>query len=69
MKFKEGFRNSRKDKSALTAWLESQEEPLMSPHEEAALLARLDKVTQELDAGKGVPIEKVRDMVGKWTAK
>jgi hypothetical protein len=48
-----------KDKSALTAWLESQEEPAMSPQEEAALLARLDKAAKELDNGQGVLVEKV----------
>ena len=58
-----------KDKSALTAWLESQEEPIMSPKEEAALLARLDKAAQELDAGKGVSLQNVRGMVGKWATK
>jgi hypothetical protein len=58
-----------KDKSALTAWLESQEEPTLSPQEEAALLARLDKATQELDAGKGVSLQNVRGMVGKWATK
>jgi hypothetical protein len=58
-----------KDKTALTVWLESQEEPVMLPQEEAALLARLDKAAQELSAGKGVPIEKVRSLVGKWATK
>jgi FMN-dependent NADH-azoreductase len=58
-----------KDKSALTAWLESQEEPALSSQEEAALLARLDKAAQELDAGKGVPLQNVRAMVGKWATK
>jgi hypothetical protein len=58
-----------KDKSALTAWLESQEEPTLSPQEEATLLARLDKVAQELDAGKGVSLQNVRGMVGKWATK
>jgi hypothetical protein len=58
-----------KDKSALTAWLESQDEPTLSPQEEAALLARLDKATQELDAGKGVSLQNVRGMVGKWATK
>ena len=60
---------SSKDKSALTTWLESQEEPVMSPREEAALLARLDKAARELDAGNGVPLEQVRDMVGKWAIR
>jgi hypothetical protein len=48
------------EKWALAAWLQSQEKPLMSEPEEAALLARLDKATAELDAGEGVPLARVR---------
>jgi hypothetical protein len=33
---------------------------------EAALLARLDKAAAELDAGKGVPLERVRENVRDW---
>ena len=58
-----------KEKSALAAWLESQEQPIMSEREEAALLASLDKAARELDAGQGVPIDEVRGMVGKWATK
>jgi hypothetical protein len=58
-----------KDKSALTAWLESQQEPTMSPQEEAALLARLDRAAQQLDNGHGIPLEKIRGLVGKWATK
>lgn len=60
---------SPREKSTLTAWLESQEEPVMSEAEEAALLARLDKAARELDAGQGVPLDQVRGMVGKWAAR
>ena len=58
-----------KDRTALAAWLESMEEPLMSEQEEAALLASLDKAARELNAGQGVPIEEVRARVTKWAAK
>ena len=34
--------------------------------EEAALLASLDKAAAELDADKGVPIERVREDVREW---
>ncbi len=34
--------------------------------EEAALLASLDKAADELDAGKGVPIERVREDIREW---
>jgi len=34
--------------------------------EEAALLASLDKAAAGLDAGKGVPIERVREDIREW---
>jgi predicted transcriptional regulator len=34
--------------------------------QEAARLASLDKAAAELDAGKGVPIEHVRENVREW---
>ena len=34
--------------------------------EEAALFASLDKAAAELDAGKGVLIEQVRDDIRRW---
>jgi hypothetical protein len=58
-----------KERSALAAWLRSQDQPRMSEREEAALLASLDKAATELDAGRGVPVERVREMVGKWLTK
>jgi hypothetical protein len=59
----------RKDQAALTAWLQSREEPILSKQDEAALLASVDEAATELDAGRGVPIETVRERVAKWTAK
>lgn len=58
-----------KEKAALAAWLQSQEEPLMSKSEEAALLARLDKAAAELEAGEGVPLERVREKIRGWAGK
>ena len=58
-----------KERSALAAWLRSQDQPRMSEREEAALLASLDKAATELDAGRGVPVERVREMVGQWLRK
>ena len=58
-----------KERSALAAWLRSQDKPLMSEREEAALLASLDKAATELDAGRGVPVERVREMMGQWLTK
>jgi hypothetical protein len=44
------------EKSALASWLQSQEEPVMSEAEKAAvLLARLDKAAAQLDAREGIP--------------
>jgi hypothetical protein len=56
-------------KSALAAWLQSQEEPVMSEAEEKALLGRLDKAAAELDADRGVPLERVREKIRGWAGK
>jgi len=58
-----------KDKSALALWLRSQDETQMSEGEEAALLSALDKAAKELDEERGVPIARVREMVGQWLTK
>ena len=47
----------------------SQDEMRMSEREEAALLAALDRAADELDAGRGVPVARVREMVGQWLTK
>lgn len=57
------------EKSALAAWLQSQEEPIMSEAEEKALLASLDRAAAELDAGKGIPVERVREDIRRWDGK
>ena len=57
------------DRAALAAWLESQEEPVMSAAEEAALLASLDKAARQLDAGQSVSLEEARGFVAKWATK
>ena len=58
-----------KEKLALAAWLQSQEEPVLSEKEEAALLASLDEAIAQLDAGQGIPVEGVREMIGRWATK
>lgn len=57
------------EKSALAAWLQSKQEPIMSEAEEAALLARLDKAAAELDSGKGIPLDRVRENIRGWAGK
>ena len=57
------------EKSALAAWLQSKQEPIMSEAEELALLARLDKAAAELDAGKGVPLDRVREQMRGWAGQ
>ena len=57
------------ERSALAAWLQSQEEPIMSEAEEKALLASLDRAAAELDAGKGIPVERVREDIGRWAGE
>jgi hypothetical protein len=56
------------EKSALSAWLQSQEEPVMS-ETEASLLASLDKAASELDTGHGIPIARVREDIRRWAGK
>ena len=58
-----------KEKSALSAWLQSEDEPILSKTEEAALLARLDRGAAELDAGEGIPLERVREKIRGWAGK
>ncbi len=57
------------EKSALAVWFQSQEDPQMSEAEETALLASLDKAAAQLDAGKGVPIERVREDIRRWATE
>jgi hypothetical protein len=57
------------EKSAIAAWLQSQEEPIISEAEEKALLARLDRAAAELDSGKGVPVARVREKIRGWAGK
>jgi hypothetical protein len=57
------------EKSALAAWLQSQEEPIMSEAEEKALLASLDRAAAELDAGKGIPVARVREDIRRWAGE
>lgn len=60
---------SPREKSMLTAWLESQQAPAMSDAEEAKVVARLDEAARQLDCGQGVPLDQVRGMVGKWASR
>ncbi len=41
----------------------------MSREEEAALLARLDKAAAQLNAGEGVPLDRVREKIRGWAGK
>ena len=57
------------EKKALQLWLDSQAEPEMTPQEEQLLLHSLDEAIRDIDAGKGVSIDDVRQRVGSWAAK
>ena len=57
------------EKSALSTWLQSQEEPLMSEAEEAALLSSLDRAAAQLEAGKGIPAARVREDIRRWAGE
>ena len=57
------------EKKALQLWLNSQAEPEMTAQEEQRLLRSLDEAMRDIDAGKGVSIDEVRQRVGSWAAK
>ena len=57
------------EKKALQLWLNSQAEPEMTAQEEQRLLRSLDEAMRDIDAGKGVSIDDVREQVGSWAAK
>ena len=59
----------RAERKALQIWLNSQAEPEMSAEEEARLLRSLDEAIRDIDAGKGVAIDEVRQRVGSWAAR
>ena len=59
----------RAERKALQVWLNSQAEPEMSAEEEAGLLLSLDEAIRDIDAGKGVAIEELRQHVGSSAAR
>ena len=59
----------RSERKALQLWLNSQAEPEMSAEEESRLLRSLDEAIRDIDAGKGVTIDEVRNHVGSWAAR
>jgi len=57
------------ERKALQLWLNSQTESTLTPPEEQRLLRSLDEAVRDIDAGKGVPINEVRQRVASWAAK
>ena len=47
------------EKKALQLWLNSQAEPEMTAQEEQRLLRSLDEAIRDIDAGKGVSIDRL----------
>jgi predicted transcriptional regulator len=60
---------SDREQAALAAWLDSRRTTPLNIQEEEALLRSLDEATQDINTGKGVPIEEVRRRVASWVAK
>lgn len=58
-----------KERHALQLWLNSQTETELTTQEEQRLLRSLDEAMRDVDAGKGVSIDEVRQRVGSWAAK
>jgi predicted transcriptional regulator len=57
------------ERKALQFWLNSQAEPELTAQEEQRLLRSLDEAMRDVDAGKGVSLDEVRQRVGSWVAK
>jgi hypothetical protein len=57
------------ERNALAVWLQSQESPVIPPQEEERLLRSIDEALEEIDAGKGVSSDEVRQMIRSWVAK
>ena len=57
------------EKKALQLWLNSQTEPEMTAQEEQRLLRSLDEAMRDIDAGKGVSMDEVRQRVSSWAAE
>lgn len=57
------------EKTALSLWLDSQNSPAMSTHEEQQLLRSLDEAARDVNAGKGVSLADARKLVASWAGK
>ena len=57
------------ERKALQSWLNSQAEPELTAQEEARLLRSLDAAVRDIDAGKGVSIDEVRQRIASWAVK
>jgi hypothetical protein len=57
------------EKDALSLWLVSQTEPVITPADEQALLRSLDEAARDLDAGKGRSVEQVRTQLASRITK
>ena len=57
------------ERKALQCWLNSQTEPELTTQEEQRLLRSLDEAIRDVDAGKGISIDEVRQRVGSWAVK
>ena len=57
------------ERQALQLWLNSQIEPGLTAEEEQRLLLSLDEAARDIDAGKGVPMDEVRNRVALWAAR
>ena len=57
------------ERKALQVWLNSLGESAMAAPAEQRLLRSLDEAARDIDAGRGVPINDVRNRVASWAAK
>ena len=57
------------ERKALQCWLNSQAEPELTTQEEQRLLRSLDEAIRDVDAGKGISMDEVRQRIGSWAVK
>ena len=53
-------------RQALSVWLRSREEPVLSAEDEELLLQAVEEGIRDADAGRVTPIDEVRSQVKLW---
>jgi hypothetical protein len=60
---------SNREQDALAVWFDSRRNSATNLQNEESLLRSLDEAINDIEFGKGVPLEEVRKRVASWAAK